>query len=200
MADLELLKWREARGRARDDDAELADEFAARAADVRAEVTFLLGAGLSEGADESLAALAEGDMVDFCIMVDLAARVPIGGVEPLEDETRMHLEEFLAEEPWRSLAVDNDLTIALAMIEDVLNRSDATTPWYRVSPQLPVALANVMDRVNREQYVRFAGELDARLARHLDAGANLRVLHEIIVAGAHRVGARPPERLTPASR
>ena len=195
MDDLELLRWRESRALAVDEDAALAEEFTTRAVDVREQVAFLLGSGLTEGASEALTALAEEDMVDFCIMVDLAAGVPIDGVEPLDETTRLHLEEFLDQEPWHSLAIDNDITVAIGTIEDLLVRADATTPWYRISPQLPVTLANLMDRVNREQYLRFAGELDARLANHVDATNVLRVLQEIVVAGARRVGARPPARI-----
>jgi len=191
MDDLELLRWRESRALAIDDDA-LAEAFSTRAAEVHAQVTFLLGAGLSEGAGESLAALAEGDMVDFCAMVDLASGVEIRGVGLLDGSTRQHLEEFLDQEPWHSLAIDNDITITLAMIGDLLEQADTGTPWYRTSPQLPVTLANLMDRVDREQFIRFAGELSARLERHRDVVASLRFLNEIIVAGAHRVGVRPP--------
>src|SRR5262244_2079597 len=106
MEDLELLKWRESRTLAVEDRA-LAEEFASRASDLRSQVSFLLSGGLTEGAIEALGALAEEDMVDFCILVDLAAGIPIGGIEPLDAETRLHLTEFLDEEPWRSLAVDN---------------------------------------------------------------------------------------------
>lgn len=190
MDDLELLKWRESRTLAIEDRA-LADEFSARAADLRSQVSFLLSGGLTEGADETLAALAEEDMVDFCILVDLADGVVIDGIAPLDAETRLHLSEFLDEEPWRSLAVDNDITIALATIEDMLLQADEA-PWYRVAPQLPVTLANLMDRVNREQYMRFVGELDARLKRHREhVSDGIVIVREIVRAGARRVGAHP---------
>jgi len=190
MEDLELLKWRETRTLAVEDRA-LADEFAARAADIRSQVEFLLGGGLTEGADEALGALAEEDMVDFCIMVDLAAGVEIPGIAPLDAETRLHLSEFLEEEPWRSLAVDNDITVALATIEDMLLQSDEA-PWYRIAPQLPVTLANLMDRVDREQYIRFAGELEARLRQHRGHTADgVVIVREIVRAGARRVGVHP---------
>ena len=190
MEELEILKWHESKAMAMEDRA-LAEQFAARAAEVRSEVDFLLSGGLTEGASEALAALAEEDMVDFCIIVDLAGGVEIGGVAPLDPETRLHLTAFLDQEPWRSLAVDNDITIALAMIEECLIHSDQA-PWYRTSPQLPVTLADLMDRVDREQYARFAGELDAKLNRHPAAAADaIAVIREIVRAGARRVGAHP---------
>jgi hypothetical protein len=190
VEDLDLLKWRDSRALAVEDRA-LAEEFATRASDVRSQVCFLLSGGLTEGADEALAALAEEDMVDFCIMVDLATGVEISGIAPLDPQTRLHLTEFLDEEPWRSLAVDNDITIALATIEDMLLQSHQA-PWYRTAPQLPVTLANLMDRVDREQYIRFAAELESRLKRHRDAPPDGIVLvREIVNAGARRVGAHP---------
>lgn len=190
MADLDILKWREASALAVADHA-LAEEFAARAEEVGSQVIFLLSAGLTEGAAAALGALAEEDMVDFCIMVDLAEGTLIGNVTPLDAQTRLHLQEFLDQEPWHSLLIDNDITVALAMIEDILARSEQA-PWYEVSPQFPVTLANLMDRVNREQYLRFAGELEARLQQHPDiASAGVAIIREISRAGALRVGARP---------
>ena len=190
MEELNILKWREAKAIAVEDRA-LAEQFATRAGEVRSEVDFLLSGGLTEGASEALAALAEEDMVDFCIIVDLAGGVAIDGVVPLDPDTRMHLNEFLDEEPWRSLSVDNDITIALAMVEETVARSDHE-PWYRTSPQLPVTLANLMDRVDREQYMRFSGELDLRLQRHPDHAADLvAIVREIVRSGARRVGVQP---------
>lgn len=190
MDELDLLKWRESKAMAMEDRA-LAEQFAARAAEVRSEVEFLLSGGLTEGASEALAALAEEDMVDFCIIVDLADGVDIDGVAPLDADTRLHLSEFLDEEPWRSLAVDNDITIALAMVEEAVLGSERE-PWYRTSPQLPVTLANLMDRVDREQYQRFAGELELRLQRHPDHAAGVvAIVREIVRSGARRVGAQP---------
>lgn len=190
MEELDLLKWRESKAMAVEDRA-LAEQFATRAAEMRSEVEFLLSGGLTEGASAALAALAEEDMVDFCIIVDLAGGVAIDGVPPLDADARLHLGEFLDEEPWRSLAVDNDITVALAMIEEAVLRSEGE-PWYRTSPQLPVTLANLMDRVDREQYQRFAGELDLRLQRHPDRAADVvAIVREIVRSGARRVGAHP---------
>ncbi len=183
---------RNARARATEDE-ELADAFAARAADVRSQVTFLLSGGLSTGATEALGALAEQDMVDFCILVDLANGVALDGVAPLDAETQRHLSEFLDEDPWRSLAIDNDITVVLAMIEDVLSQS-SDAPWYRVSPQLPTALADLMGRVNREQYGHFAGELKAHLDQHAPLVVDgIGMVLEIVRDGARRVGAHPLE-------
>jgi hypothetical protein len=143
MDDLELLKWRDARTLATDDRA-LAEEFAARAADVRSQVSFLLSGGLTEGAVAALAALAEEDMVDFCIMVDLASGVDISGVAPLDAETRVHLSEFLDEEPWRSLATDNDITIARSRtLPQSTRRPTCSTP-------IAGGVGDLMDRVDRE--------------------------------------------------
>jgi hypothetical protein len=190
VEELDILKWRESKAIAVEDRA-LAEQFAARAAEVRSEVDFLLSGGLTEGASEALAALAEEDMVDFCIIVDLADGVDIDGVVPLDADTRMHLTEFLDEEPWRSLAVDNDITVALAMVEETVARSDRE-PWYRTSPQLPGSLANLMDRVDREQYLRFSSELDLRLQRHPDHASDVvAIVREIVRSGARRVGAHP---------
>ena len=98
-------------------DREQATAFAERAAEVRIEVEILLRNGLNDGAKDALGTLAEQDMVDFCIMVDLSEGVAMPEVEPLDDETRLHLNEFLSDEPWHSLAVDTDMTVALAMLE-----------------------------------------------------------------------------------
>ena len=191
MDNLEVLRWRESRALAEEDES-LAEAFSARVAEVHSQVTFLLAKGFSEGAGEALTALAEGDMVDFCAMVDLASPVAIPGVARLDEGTRQRLQEFLDQEPWHSLAVDNDITITLAIVEDLLARMVAGEPWYRIAPQLPVALANLMDRVDREQFQRFAGELGARKKRYRNAVEHLRFLNEIIVSGAHRVGVQPP--------
>jgi hypothetical protein len=190
VEELGILKWRESKAIAMEDLA-LREQFAARAAQVRSEVDFLLSGGLTEGASAALGALAEEDMVDFCIIVDLAEGVTIDGVAPLDARTRQHLGEFLDQEPWRSLAVDNDITVALAMVEETVARSDQA-PWYRTSPQLPVTLANLMDRVDREQYLRFSAELELRLQRHPQHAADIVALvREIVRGGARRVGAHP---------
>jgi hypothetical protein len=188
MDNIDMLKWRESQARSLDDQA-LADGFAQRAAEVRQEVEFLLAAGLTEGASEALTAVAEQDMVDFSIMVDLTAAITIDGVEPLSADTRTHLEEFLDEEPWHSLAIDLDITVVLAMIEDVLQHQGR---WYETSPQLPLTLATLMDRVNREQFQRFAAELHVLKGNHEQSDSTTEdMIHELVQVGARRVGVNP---------
>jgi hypothetical protein len=185
-------RWREARRQGVDD--ELRDQFVRRALEVRDQVLFLLAGGLSEGAEEALAAIAEQDMLDFDLLVDLSAGVPIDGVPPLPDGVRSALEVFLGREPWRSLAIDHDITVVLAMIETVAF-DPQRRPWYESAPHLYRVLAEVMDRVNGEQCARVIGEFAARqsedgfqlpadTARHID---------EVLRSGAARVGARPPD-------
>mgnify|MGYP001244497088 CR=1 FL=1 len=90
-----------------------------------------------------------------------------------------------------SRAVEDKALVALATIEDMLLQAEEA-PWYRVAPQLPVTLANLMDRVNREQYIRFAGELEARLKRHRNlASDGIVIVREIVRGGARRVGVHP---------
>ena len=190
MDNLTILKWREAKVLT-SDDAALAEAFSRRASEVHGQVSFLLSGGLTEGAVAALSALAEEDMVDFCIMVDLANGMDLTGGEARNAQTQLHLSEFLDQEPWRSLSVDNDITVTLAMIEDVLAHAQEA-PWYRTSPQLPVTLANLMDRVNREQYARFENELETRLQRYPAAAVDsIAVIREIVRTGARRVGAQP---------
>jgi hypothetical protein len=188
MSDIELLKWREGQVRAREDRA-LAERFAARALEVREEVEFLLAGGLTEGAEVALGAFAEEDLVDFSIMVDLAASVPIEGVPPLAVAARRQLAEFLDRNPWHLLAIDLDVTVVLGMADDVLcNRAR----WYEISPELPVTLAGLMDRVDREQLARFAAELEARIEAHPEADeAAVGMIRELVAVGAKRLGVRP---------
>jgi hypothetical protein len=57
---------------------------------------------------------------------------------------------------------------------------------------LPVTLANLMDRVDREQYHRFSSELGLRLLRHPHQATDfVAIIHEIVRSGARRVGAHP---------
>ena len=177
-----------------DDDDAHHEAFAARAQELRDEIEFLARNGLNEGAEESLGTIAEQDMADFCIMVDLAADVAIDDVAPLEAETRLHLAEFLDNEPWHSLMVDTDLTVALAMIEDLAAGGD-TRPWYEVSPDLVRVTARVLDQANAEQIRRFAGELNAL---HEASGTSVpadaaEIIGYIVENAANRLGVRPPE-------
>ena len=176
---------------AHDDDDAAA--FTERAEELRAEVEFLLSGGLSEGAEEALGALAEQDMSDFCIMVDLSQEMDLPGVTPLANTTRKHLEQFFDHEPWHSLMVDTDLTVALAMYENLAMRED-NLPWYEVSPNLVRITARVLDQANAEHLQRFAGELEA-LHDHskLELPPAVAELARYLVdSAAHRLGIEPP--------
>ena len=178
----------------REEDASHHEAFVARARELREEIEFLARNGLNEGAEEALGTLAEQDMADFCIMVDLAAAVSIDDVTPLDGETRLHLAEFLDNEPWHSLMVDTDLTVALAMIEDVAASAEDRA-WYEVSPNLMRVTARVLDQANAEQVRRFAGELNAL---HEAGGAAVprdaaEIIGYIVAQAASRLGVRPPE-------
>ena len=181
-----------------DEDAAHHEAFVARARELRDEIEFLARNGLNEGAEVALGTLAEQDMADFCIMVDLAADVSIDDVVSLDPETRLHLAEFLDNEPWHSLMVDTDMTVALAMIEDVAAGTEGPASgraWYEVSPNLMRVTARVLDQANAEQVRRFAGELNAL---HEASGNSVprdaaEIIGYIVEQAAARVGLRPPE-------
>ncbi len=152
--------WRQLNRRmqaARREDEEQAREFSERAQELCEELEFLLGAGLSEGAEQALNSLAEEDMSDFCIIVDLAEPVEIPGVTPLRKETRKHLLNFLNGEPWHSLVIDNDITVALASL-DSIGATSTNRPWYENAPHLVKFIARLLDQINKEQLIRFVGE------------------------------------------
>ncbi len=178
----------------REVDAALSEEFSQRAGEVREQLVFLLDNGLTEGAEASLAAVAEQDMGDFCIMVDLAQRVAIPQVDPLDRGIVEPLQEFLNHEPWHSLQVDNDVTVAIAMLEDVAARADEG-PWYRVCPNMVRVVARVLDQVNKEQMQRFAGEIEAIHKRSgLQHPADVKALvQNLLQSNSIRLGIRPPE-------
>jgi hypothetical protein len=185
--------WRDLTHQQANEDGETAAAFAERAAELRDELEFLLNGGLSEGAEEALGALAEQDMSDFCIMVDLSQEKDLPGVEALAPDTRETLQKFLDHEPWHSLMVDTDLTVALAMYEDLAIRED-NLPWYEVSPNLVRITARVLDQANAEQVRRFAGELQAlhqRTALELPAEV-AELVRNLVATAAHRVGIEPP--------
>ena len=178
---------------AADADAALSDAFSRRAVEVRESVEFVLNNGLNEGAETALGTVAEEDMGDFCIMVDLAQNVAIPGVEPLGKNAAEHLREFLETEPWHSLLVDNDVTVAIAMLEDVSVRSDEG-PWYRVCPNMVRVMAAVLDEVNAEQMQRLMGEIGALQDR---TGVRLPddvlgLVENLVHTNANRLGIRPP--------
>lgn len=184
--------WRELNRRihvAQERDAEQMEEFADRAQTVRSEVEFLLSHGLSEGAADALTTLAEEDMVDFCIMVDLAEPISIPDVEPLQEGTRQHLQNFLDSEPWHSLAIDNDITVALALLDSV-GAQPTNAPWYRYAPGMFDLISHVLNEANKEQLVRFMGEYDVLASRdHLVFSDEVTGLLETLLDQAsHRVG------------
>jgi hypothetical protein len=161
-----------------------AEAFAERAQEMRDELEFLLGAGLSEGAEQSLNALAEEDMSDFCIMVDLAEPIEIPGVTPLAEQTRKHLHNFLDGEPWHSLVIDNDITVALASL-DAIGASETERPWYDEVPHLIEMIARLLDQVNKEQLLRLVGEYNVLAARdHLHLPKELGATFEALVHSA----------------
>jgi hypothetical protein len=174
-------------------DASDATAFAERAGELRDEMEFLLSGGLSEGAEEALGTLAEQDMSDFCTMVDLSQEIDLPGVTPLAATTREHLAKFLDHEPWHSLMVDTDLTVALAMYENLAIRED-NLPWYDISPNLVRITARVLDQANAEHLQRFAGELQVLHDRH--AGELPQEVAELVRylvdSAARRLGIEPP--------
>lgn len=184
---LRFWSWRELNRRvqsAKREDEEHATAFAERAQEMCDELEFLLSAGLSEGAEESLNALAEEDMSDFCIMVDLAEPIDIPGVAPLKEETRKHLHNFLDGEPWHSLAIDNDITVALASL-DAVGASVSSRPWYEQAPHLIEMIARLLDQVNKEQLLRLVGEYNVLATRdNLHLPRELGVTFEALVHSA----------------
>lgn len=192
---LEFFKWRldALDQHQRSDDRRLLESFAARAQEIAEGVSFLLQGGLSAGAEESLGAMAEQDMDDFCIMVDLAQGVALPGVPPLDKDTGEHLREFLDHEPWHSLLVDNDITVAIAMLEDIASRADEG-PWYRVCPNMARVVAAVLDQANAEQMQRFAGEIAALGKRNeLELPRDVAtIVDNLIHSNAERLGIKPP--------
>lgn len=187
----ELREALERRDRAhQEDDGALARRFAERAEEVRAQLEFLTGGGLQEGTEEALSSMAEQDMTDFCLMVDLAEGVAIQGVQPLSPGTRETVRQFLQHEPWHTLAVDNDVTVLIAMVEEVMLRGDDAIR----GGDLPHVAADVLDRVNEEQFGRFLGEIETLHetgATLPDAAAER--LDFLTHRTAERLGLEPPK-------
>lgn len=184
---LRFWTWREFNRKmqaAREDDDTQAQEFAERAEEVREQLNFLLSAGLSEGAEMSLNALAEGDMTDFCIMVDLAEPIEIPGVAPLAEDIRKQLHNFLDGEPWHSLVIDNDIVVTLASL-DAIGANATNRPWYEQAPHLVEHMARLLDAVNKEQLIRLVGEYNALAERdHLHLPQELATVFESLVHNA----------------
>lgn len=196
---LQFFKWRldAIDQHQQSDDRQLLESFASRAQEIADSVRFVLQGGLSDGAEESLGAMAEQDMGDFCIMVDLAQGVPLPGVAPLAKDTGEALREFLDHEPWHSLLVDNDITVSIAMLEDIASRADEG-PWYQVCPNMARVVASVLDQANAEQLQRFVGEIEALGKRNelelpRDAAA---IVDNLIHSNAERLGIKPPKHLS----
>ena len=164
-----------------------------RAQEVRDMVGTVLRGGLSEGAEQSLTDLAEEDSVDFCILVDLASGLDIPGVDHLDAEDASKLNQFLHQEPWRSLEVDTEIAVCLAMLRSY-GESDEETIWYMGDPHLLKSISRAFDGVNREQLGRFVAEINALAAR-----PNIRFDDELIAltlasadGAAHRLGIQAP--------
>ena len=189
-----LLGWRDylhvRRDRVRGD----AEYYCSRSQEIRELVADVLGAGLSEGAIKALGDLAEEDPVDFCIMVDLAEAVDIPDVQPLHNEDIAKLRMFLQAEPWRSLQVDTEIAVCLAMLR-AYGESEEETIWHMGDPHLLRSISLVFETVNREQLGRFAADMNALNRK---PGINFDVeLMAISTAGAEnaaiRLGIQPPE-------
>ncbi len=131
-------------------------------------------------------------MADFCILVDLADEHMETRFGALSDTAREALAEFLGEPPWQTLAVDHDITVALALLDEVGSlRSDQ--PWYRLSPGLAALTGRVLDNVDAEQLNRFVGEYKLLAERdHLQLPVDFtEVLQTQLNLAAERLGVRP---------
>jgi hypothetical protein len=161
-----ILGWRDylhvRRDRVRGD----AEYFCDRAGEIREQLEFLLANGLNDGAETALGELAEEDMVDFCIMADLANHVDIPDVAPLTHEAARCLEQFFANDPWHSLLADIEINVCLAMLR-AYGESEEDTLWHSNDPYLLTAISRALDDCNEEQLGRFVAETDA-LAEHSD--------------------------------
>lgn len=170
-----------------------AEYYLTRAQEIRDVVSDVLAAGLSEGAEQALTDLAEEDSVDFCILVDLASDVSIPEVEPLAEETAAKLLQFLQREPWRSLEVDTEIAVCLAMLR-AYGESEEETIWHMGDPHLLKSISRAFDGVNSEQLGRFVAEINA-LHTHPKIHFDVE-LKALAVASAEnaaaRLGVKPP--------
>ena len=189
--------WRDYHRRGRSAAYEQASEyFRDRAQEVADLVSGLLSGGLSEGAEEALAALAEEDAQDFCILIDLAEGVEIPGVNALEDDRLEALQMFLDHEPWHSLMVDVEISLCIAMLEDY-GRTPEDVPWYRSHPEVVSVCAQMLDGVNQEQLNRFVGDVNF-MADHDDIRLDedvASVVRYSVSRAADRLGVKVPEFL-----
>ena len=176
------------------EDAELAEAFRLRVLELKESVEFLLNGGLNDGAVEALGAIAEQDMADFCILMDLAdphIADRYGGVEATSQQA---LAQFMQLEPWRSLAVDNDLTIALALLDEV-SSLHVDRPWYTHAPTLAAVTGRALDAADADQIARFVGEFNALAERdglQLPDGFEA-VLDSQLTQAANRLGLPTPK-------
>ncbi|MEM9621520.1 MAG: hypothetical protein AAF993_07730 [Pseudomonadota bacterium] len=136
-----------------------AEYYLSRAEELRDLVSDLLGAGLSEGAEQALADIAEEDSVDFCILVDLAEGVDIPDVTPLKPAQAEKLLQFLRQEPWRSLEVDTEIAVCLAMLR-AYGENEEETIWHMGDPHLLRSISRAFGGVNKEQLGRFVEEIN----------------------------------------
>lgn len=169
------------------------DYYLSRAQELRETIAVVLAGGLSEGAEQALTDLAEEDSVDFCIMMDLASGVQIPGVERLKSEDESHLHQFLHEEPWRSLEVDIEIAVCMAMLR-TYGENEEDTIWYESDPHLLKSMSQAFQGVNREQLGRFVAEINALGARrHVEFDAELKALAMVgAESAARRLGVKMP--------
>ncbi|MFT7654285.1 MAG: hypothetical protein ACI9ON_002482 [Limisphaerales bacterium] len=160
---------------------------------VRDLVATVLQVGLSEGAEQALTDLAEEDSVDFCIMIDLAAGLDIPGVEPLVGQQKQMLSQFLAQEPWRSLEVDTEIAVCLAMLR-VYGESEAETIWHMGDPHLLKSISRAFEGVNKEQLARFVAEINTLAAQRAISFDNELCALSLACAesAANRLGTQAP--------
>ena len=155
-----LLGWRDFVHLRQDHVRGDVDHFCTRASELRELITRTLSGGLNEASEEILADIAGDDIVDFCIMVDLAGDIDIPDVDALDEDTREWLSRWIESEPWRSLAVDTDISVCIAMLR-AYGKSDEETVWHMSDPHLLRSISRVFDAADREQYLHFVGEINA---------------------------------------
>lgn len=187
-----LLGWRDYLHLRRDKVRGDAEAYCDRAQEIRELVAKTLSGGLTDAASYALGDLAEGDIVDFCVMVDLANGVEIPDVEPLDDDTREWLMQWRETEPWRALTVDTDINVCLAMLRAHGQEPDEII-WHMGDPHLLRTISQVFEQVDREQYARFVVEINVLVTSHkynFDSEL-LALLNVASDNAAHRIGVEP---------